>query len=80
MVAINSSHVIGDNLWLWRADHTVSGLVKNGDNPCESGLIVHGDDVAMCGLPPPQPPLACTHNACMRMLVARMLSRRILSC
>ena len=28
----------------------MSGLVKNGDNPCESGLVVHGDDVTMCGL------------------------------
>lgn len=50
MVALNSSHVIGDNLWLWRADHTVSGLVKNSENPCESGLVVRGDDVTMYGL------------------------------
>ena len=49
MIEINSSHVIGDNLWLWRADHTVSGLVKDGANPCAHGLRVHGDDVTMYG-------------------------------
>jgi hypothetical protein len=27
MVSINSSNVIVDNTWLWRADHTVGGLV-----------------------------------------------------
>ena len=55
MIEVNSSHVIGDNLWLWRADHTVStvdnpkGLVKDGANPCSHGLRVHGDDVTMYG-------------------------------
>ena len=60
MIEINSSHVIGDNLWLWRADHAVSGrvkegakpeftLVKGGANPCAHGLRVHGDDVTMYG-------------------------------
>jgi hypothetical protein len=42
--------VIGDNLWLWRADHTVQGLVYNGSNPCTNGLIVASDDVTMYGL------------------------------
>ena len=56
MIEINSSHVIGDNLWLWRADHAVSPndkdgtvLVKDGDNPCTHGLRVYGDDVTMYG-------------------------------
>jgi hypothetical protein len=49
MLEVNSSHVLGDNLWLWRADHTVQGLVKNGDNPCLHGMRVHGDDVTMYG-------------------------------
>lgn len=30
MVVVNAGNVLGDNLWLWRADHTVSGLVYNG--------------------------------------------------
>ena len=50
MLEINSSHVIGDNLWLWRADHSVSGQVKDGENPCTNGLRVFGDDVTMYGL------------------------------
>jgi len=50
MVEINSGHVIGDNLWLWRADHTVGGEVSGGKNPCETGLVVEGDDVTMYGL------------------------------
>ena len=56
MIEINSSHVIGDNLWLWRADHAVSPddkdltiLVRDGDNPCTHGLRVYGDDVTMYG-------------------------------
>lgn len=40
MVQIFSGNVIGDNLWLWRADHTVSGLVTDGKNPCNHGLQV----------------------------------------
>ena len=48
--SLEADGVVGDNLWLWRADHTVSGLVKDGDNPCETGLVVHGDDVTMYGL------------------------------
>lgn len=50
MVHINTDGVIGDNLWLWRADHTVDGLVYNSSNPCFHGLQVDGDDVIMYGL------------------------------
>merc|ERR1719203_2162327 len=50
MVRINSDFVVGDHLWLWRADHTSSGLVRNGDNPCDIGLIVNGNDVTMYAL------------------------------
>jgi hypothetical protein len=51
MLQINSGNVIGDNLWLWRADHVEGGgLVKNGDNPCQHGAVVDGDDVTMYGL------------------------------
>lgn len=47
MVHIKASNVVGDNLWLWRADHTATGLVYAGENPCAHGLVVDGDDVAM---------------------------------
>jgi hypothetical protein len=52
LVRINSGHVIGDDLWLWRADHTGSSLanVHNGACPVEVGLVVNGDDVTMYGL------------------------------
>mmetsp|Transcript_29520 Transcript_29520/g.48017 ORF Transcript_29520/g.48017 Transcript_29520/m.48017 type:complete len:644 (+) Transcript_29520:71-2002(+) len=50
MVEINSGHVIGDNLWLWRADHTVGGEVYGSKNPCETGMVVEGNDVTMYGL------------------------------
>ena len=50
MVEIFSSHVIGDNLWLWRADHDINGLVIGEKNFCANGMVVHGDDVAMYGL------------------------------
>jgi len=50
MLRLSSGNVVGDNLWLWRADHDVAGLVKNGDNPCDHGLVVTGDHVTMYGL------------------------------
>jgi len=50
MVVINSGHVIIDNAWLWRADHSVSGLVRNGDNFVESGIVVNGDNLISYGL------------------------------
>lgn len=55
MVVINNGNVIGDNLWLWRADHTVAGIAVNGENPCSTGIQVNGDDVIMYGL-------ACEHT------------------
>lgn len=50
MVRINSGHVIGDNLWLWRAGRTVNGLTEEGMYPCDVALQVNGDDVTMYGL------------------------------
>lgn len=50
MVVINNGYVVGDNLWLWRADHSKSGPVMNGDNPVANGLVVRGDNVHMYGL------------------------------
>jgi len=51
MLQINSGNVIGDNMWLWRADHVEGGgLVRDGQNPCLNGLVVNGDDVTMYSL------------------------------
>ena len=45
---INANDVVGDNLWLWRADH--GNGVGWTQNPCNNGLIVNGDRVTMYGL------------------------------
>jgi len=50
MVVINSGNVVGDNFWLWRADHYKYGLVYNSNNPCETGMEVNGNDVTLYGL------------------------------
>jgi hypothetical protein len=50
MILINSSNVIVDNTWLWRADHDIVGLVKNSMNPVQTGIRVNGDNVIAYGL------------------------------
>jgi hypothetical protein len=50
MVHIAADNVIIDNMWLWRADHDVNGLVFKGDNPCATGLVVDGNGVTAYGL------------------------------
>jgi len=40
--------VIGDNLWLWRADH--GNNVGWTRNPADNGLTVNGNNVSMYGL------------------------------
>mmetsp|Transcript_10211 Transcript_10211/g.27114 ORF Transcript_10211/g.27114 Transcript_10211/m.27114 type:complete len:596 (+) Transcript_10211:167-1954(+) len=62
MVHVAASHVILDNLWLWRADHAelASGeqprpgeqyhLVVPGECAVKNGLVVDGDDVTAYGL------------------------------
>jgi autotransporter-associated beta strand protein len=45
---INANDVVGDNLWLWRADHGTG--VGWTQNVCTNGLIVNGDRVTMYGL------------------------------
>jgi len=50
MLRVYSGHVVGDDVWLWRGDHTSVGLVRNGDNPCAVGVEVIGDDVVFYGL------------------------------
>jgi len=47
-VTIHSSHVVGENLWLWRADHGAGA--KWDSNRNAHGLIVNGDDVTMYAL------------------------------
>jgi hypothetical protein len=64
VIRIHSSNVMGDNLWLWRADHT---RLRPGENPnaenlgkyhqtvegeayVKNALVVNGDHVIMYGL------------------------------
>jgi hypothetical protein len=48
LLTINSSNVIGDHFWLWRADHgTGAGWYSNKN---ANGLIVNGDDVTIYAL------------------------------
>jgi hypothetical protein len=48
MVTINCNDVVGDNFWLWRADHG-NGVGWNL-NQNKNGLIVNGDNVTLYGL------------------------------
>ncbi|MCX4347000.1 MAG: sialidase [Lachnospiraceae bacterium] len=45
---LNSDHIIGDNFWVWRADH--GDGVGWDVNTAENGLIVNGDDVTIYAL------------------------------
>ncbi len=49
---INSSHVVGDHFWLWRADHGTQpgGPARWIRDRCKNGLIVTGDDVTLYAL------------------------------
>jgi len=47
---VNSSNVIGDDLWLWRADHGNSGTVGWTTNTAANGLVVNGANVTFYGL------------------------------
>lgn len=54
-LVVNSNDVIGDNFWIWRADHTLgvawqderdeSGEITNYGNPAVTGVEVRGDRV-----------------------------------
>jgi len=50
MMQINSSHVVIDHTWLWRADHDVGGSVKYSRNYAATGLEVNGNNVRAYGL------------------------------
>jgi hypothetical protein len=45
---VNSSHVILDDIWAWRADHGTG--VGWTQNTAATGLVVNGDDVQATGL------------------------------
>ena len=47
-LVVNSHNVIGDHMWLWRADHG-SGVGWTV-NTADTGLIVNGNNVVMYGL------------------------------
>jgi hypothetical protein len=47
-VTINSNDVIGDNWWLWRADHSYG--IGWDQNVSLHGLVVNGNNVIMYGL------------------------------
>ncbi len=50
-IEINADYVIGENLWLWRADHdAVSRNVLWNQDQANYGLIVNGNNVKMYGL------------------------------
>jgi hypothetical protein len=47
-LTVNSDYVIGDHMWLWRADH--GDGVGWTVNTADTGLTVNGDNVTMYGL------------------------------
>lgn len=47
-LVVNSSNVIGDHMWIWRADHGTG--VGWTTNTADTGLVVNGDNVTMYGL------------------------------
>eukprot|EP00929_Paragymnodinium_shiwhaense_P106239 TRINITY_DN7147_c0_g1_i1.p1 TRINITY_DN7147_c0_g1~~TRINITY_DN7147_c0_g1_i1.p1 ORF type:complete len:707 (-),score=113.02 TRINITY_DN7147_c0_g1_i1:719-2839(-) len=50
MLRLDSGHVIGDNVWLWRADHGKDYVTKDKENPVNVGALIGGSDVTMYGL------------------------------
>jgi hypothetical protein len=48
MVTINSNDVIGDNAWLWRADHGTGWHWDEAKN--KNGIVVNGNNVIYYGL------------------------------
>lgn len=47
-ITIDLDNVVGDNLWVWRADH--GDNVGWDLNTCENGIIINGDNVTMYAL------------------------------
>jgi hypothetical protein len=49
-LAVNSSNVIIDHIWAWRADHGNAGTVGWTINTADTGLLVNGNNVLATGL------------------------------
>ena len=50
-LVVNSSNVIGDHMWIWRADHADNNAyVGWTTNTADTGLTVNGNNVTMYGL------------------------------
>lgn len=47
-ITINADNVVGDNFWVWRADH--GDMVAWDVNTAEHGLVVNGDNVTIYAL------------------------------
>ncbi len=47
---VNSANVVGDDLWLWRADHGNGGTVGWTVNTAANGLVVNGANDTFYGL------------------------------
>jgi hypothetical protein len=47
---VNSSNVIIDNIWVWRADHGNPGTVGWTINTAKHGVIINGDNIVAYGL------------------------------
>lgn len=47
-MVLNANNIVGDNFWLWRADHG-HGVAWN-KNASDNGLVVNGNDVTLYGL------------------------------
>jgi len=47
---INSNNVIGDDFWIWRADHGNGGTVGWTTNTATNGIVVNGANVTIYGL------------------------------
>lgn len=49
-LVVNSNDTIGNDLWIWRADHGNGGTFGWNTNTAANGLVVNGDNVTMYGL------------------------------
>ncbi|MFC5000007.1 discoidin domain-containing protein [Dactylosporangium cerinum] len=47
---VNSNNVIGDHMWVWRADHGNAGTYGWTVSKGQNGMVVNGNDVTMYGL------------------------------
>lgn len=50
MLTVAGNDFVGEDIWLWRADHDATGVAPPGSNVVRDGLHVSGDDVLFIGL------------------------------